>query len=56
MCPKAPSSPRAKKVEAKVNKGDEIKLIVSKGKKITIPDFSKYSKEDGGHRRPASWT
>lgn len=33
------------KVDEKVNKGDEIVLTVSKGKKITIPSFSGYSKD-----------
>ncbi|NLJ40565.1 MAG: PASTA domain-containing protein [Clostridiales bacterium] len=33
------------KPEEKVNKGTEIILVVSKGKLITIPDFSGYSKE-----------
>ena len=34
------------KAEAKVKKGDEIVLTVSKGKMITVPDFSGYSKEN----------
>ncbi len=34
------------KAEDKVKKGDEIILTVSKGKKIIIPDFSEYSKEN----------
>ena len=33
------------KAEEKVAKGTEITLVVSKGKMITIPDFSGYSKE-----------
>ena len=33
------------KAEEKVSKGTEITLVVSKGKKITVPDFSDYTKE-----------
>ena len=33
------------KADEKVKKGDEIKLLVSKGKEITVPDFKGYSKE-----------
>jgi beta-lactam-binding protein with PASTA domain len=33
------------KADKKISRGGEIKLVVSKGKKIIIPDFSKYSKE-----------
>ena len=43
--PKGSVISQSEKAKDKVNKGSEIKLIVSKGKKITIPDFSKYSKE-----------
>ncbi len=33
------------KADEKAKKGDEIKLIVSQGPKIVVPDFSAYSKE-----------
>jgi beta-lactam-binding protein with PASTA domain len=33
------------KAQEKVSKGSEITLVVSLGKKITVPDFSDYSKE-----------
>lgn len=33
------------KAQEKINKGSEIKLVVSKGKMIEIPDFSMYTKE-----------
>jgi eukaryotic-like serine/threonine-protein kinase len=33
------------KADAKVNKGDTIKLTVSKGKKILVPDFLPYAKD-----------
>jgi beta-lactam-binding protein with PASTA domain len=33
------------KAQEKVTKGSEIKLVVSKGKKIAIPDFSEYTKD-----------
>lgn len=33
------------KADQKVAKGSEIKLVVSKGKKIMIPDFSEYTKD-----------
>ena len=43
--PKGSIISQSEKAESTVNRGSEIKLIVSKGKKITIPDFSRYSKE-----------
>lgn len=43
--PKGSIISQSEKAESKVSKGSEIKLVVSKGKKINIPDFSKYSKE-----------
>ncbi len=33
------------KAEEKVSRGSEITLVVSKGKKVTVPDFSDYTKE-----------
>lgn len=43
--PKGSIISQSEKAESKITKGSEINLIVSKGKKITIPDFSEYSKE-----------
>lgn len=34
------------KATNKVSKGSEIKLVVSKGKKILVPDFSEYTKDE----------
>ncbi len=44
--PKGSIISQSVKAEATVKKGDEIKLTVSKGQKIIIPDFSDYSKEN----------
>lgn len=43
--PKGTVISQSVKAQEKVTKGSEIKLVVSKGKKITIPDFSQYSKD-----------
>ncbi|MGE5495232.1 MAG: PASTA domain-containing protein [Burkholderiales bacterium] len=43
--PKGTVISQSVKSQEKVAKGTEIKLVVSKGKKITIPDFSDYSKD-----------
>ncbi len=43
--PKGTVISQSVKSTEKVAKGTEIKLVVSKGKKITIPDFSDYSKD-----------
>jgi len=43
--PKGSIISQSEKAESKVSKGTKIKLVVSKGKKINIPDFSAYSKE-----------
>ena len=43
--PKGSIISQSEKAESKISKGSEIKLVVSKGKKINIPDFSQYSKE-----------
>jgi len=43
--PKGSIISQSEKAKARVSKGSEIKLVVSKGKKITMPDFSKYSKD-----------
>ena len=43
--PKGAVISQSVKADEKVKKGDPIKLIVSKGKLIEVPDFSGYSKE-----------
>ncbi len=43
--PKGSIISQSVKAEEKVKVGDSITLVVSKGKKITVPDFSGYSKE-----------
>ncbi|MGI5848686.1 MAG: PASTA domain-containing protein [Christensenellales bacterium] len=45
--PKGSIISQSVKAEEKIGKGDEIRLIVSKGPLIKIPDFSSYSKETG---------
>lgn len=43
--PKGTIMAQSIKPDEKVKKGDEIVLIVSKGKKVLVPDFSEYSKQ-----------
>ena len=43
--PKGSIISQSVKAEEKVKVGESITLVVSKGKKITVPDFSSYSKE-----------
>ncbi len=43
--PKGSIMAQSVKADEKVKKGDEIVLTVSKGKKITVPDFSAYTKQ-----------
>ena len=43
--PKGSIISQSAKADEKVKTGESITLVVSKGKKITVPDFSSYSKE-----------
>lgn len=43
--PKGTVISQSVKADQKVAKGAEIKLVVSKGKKIVVPDFSEYTKD-----------
>jgi serine/threonine-protein kinase len=43
--PKGTVISQSVKADQKVAKGSEIKLVVSKGKKIVVPDFSEYTKD-----------
>jgi beta-lactam-binding protein with PASTA domain len=44
--PKGSVMAQSVKKDEKVSRGTEVKLTVSKGKEITVPDFSDYSKEE----------
>jgi len=44
--PKGTVISQSVKATEKVSKGSEIKIIVSKGKMITVPDFSRYTKDE----------